>query len=155
MTGRFQTPDFSGFKHPVSVHQFFCILHKRTEKAGLWLAWKGTLKTLLGSPKVGQTFFSLPAHPCTVTYMTEILSTKNNQQHSLITHLLVVLFSFLRIYCEILFIRGDPIFVVFVVGLAHEFTIPRIMNTTYVPQIDICTFLKKKSILVCVHTHIC
>ena len=34
------------------------------------------------------------------------------------------------IYCEILFIRGDPIFVVFVVGLAHEFTIPRIMNTT-------------------------
>ena len=33
-------------------------------------------------------------------------------------------------YCEILFIRGDPIFVVFVVGLAHEFTIPRIMNTT-------------------------
>ena len=46
-------------------------------------------------------------------------------------------------YCEILFIRGDPIFVVFVVGLANEFTIPRIMNTTYVPQIDRCTFLKK------------
>ena len=46
-------------------------------------------------------------------------------------------------YCEIRFIRGDPIFVVFVVGLAHEFTTPRIMNTTNVPQINICTFLKK------------
>ena len=33
------------------------------------------------------------------------------------------------IYCEILFIRGDPIFVVFVDGFAHEFKIPRIMNT--------------------------
>ena len=32
-------------------------------------------------------------------------------------------------YCEILFIRGDPIFVFFVDGLAHEFKIPRIMNT--------------------------
>ena len=50
---------------------------------------------------------------------------------------------FMAEYCEILFIRGDPIFVVFVVGLAHEFMIPRIMNTTYVPQIDICTFLNK------------
>ena len=27
------------------------------------------------------------------------------------------------------FIRGDPISVVFVDGLAHEFKIPRIMNT--------------------------
>ena len=32
-------------------------------------------------------------------------------------------------YCEILFIRGDPIFVVFVDGLAHEFKTTRIMNT--------------------------
>ena len=32
-------------------------------------------------------------------------------------------------YCEILFIRGDPIFVVFVDSLAHEFKIQRIMNT--------------------------
>ena len=32
-------------------------------------------------------------------------------------------------YCEILFIPGDPIFVVFVDGLAHEFKISRIMNS--------------------------
>ena len=31
-------------------------------------------------------------------------------------------------YCEILFIRGDPIFVVFVDDLAHKFKIPRITN---------------------------
>ena len=47
------------------------------------------------------------------------------------------------VYCKILFIRGDPIFVVFVVDLANEFTIPRIRTTTVVPQTDTCTLLNK------------
>ena len=44
-------------------------------------------------------FFSPPAHICAVTYMTEIslIVTLNNHIHSL-THLIVVLLSFLFIY---------------------------------------------------------
>ena len=58
----------------------------------------------------------------------------------------------LQAYCEILFIRGDPIFVVFVDSLAHEFKIPRIMNT--ISNI-IVTIIFKLPILGCTSIDIC
>ena len=60
--------------------------------------------------------------------------------------------SFNKHYCEILFIRGDPIFVVFVDGLAHEFKIPRIINT--ISNI-IVTIIFKLPILGCTSIDIC
>ena len=56
-------------------------------------------------------------------------------------------------YCEILFIRGDPIFVVFVDGLAHEFKIPRIMNT--ITNIIVTIIFKLLPILGCTSIDIC
>ena len=62
-------------------------------------------------------------------------------------------YMYIYIYCEILFIRGDPIFVVFVDGLAHEFKIPRIMNT--ISNIVVTIIFKLLPILGCTSIDIC
>ena len=67
----------------------------------------------------------------------------------------IVLIAFIKItvYCEILFIRGDPIFVVFVDGFAHEFKIPRIMNT--ISNIIVTIIFELLPILGCTSIDLC